>query len=110
MVKDPSEYRWSSYQCNALGKKSDLLTPHERYLALGENDLARQINYKCLFNVHVEDKVLDDIRRCAQSGLAIVEIHGLKNKSSNLRVCEYLPGKGEGQKAISHFSKPNILL
>ena len=71
MVKDPSDYRWSSYQCNALGKKSDLLTPHERYLALGENDLARQINYKCLFNVPVEDNILDDIRRCAQSGLAI---------------------------------------
>jgi len=28
---DRADYGWSSYQCNALGKKSELLAPHERY-------------------------------------------------------------------------------
>jgi putative transposase len=27
MVDEPADYFWSSYQCNALGKKSGLLTP-----------------------------------------------------------------------------------
>jgi putative transposase len=31
MVDEPADYFWSSYQCNALGKKSDLLTPHSIY-------------------------------------------------------------------------------
>ncbi len=35
MVEDPSEYVWSSYQINALGKESDLCTPHPEYLRLG---------------------------------------------------------------------------
>ena len=71
MVTDPADYSWSSYQCNALGKKSELLTPHERYLALGESDEARQMNYRCLFDAHVDDALLEDIRRCVHSGLAI---------------------------------------
>ena len=36
MVGDPSEYPWSSYQINALGKKSDLCTPHGLYLSLAD--------------------------------------------------------------------------
>ncbi len=35
MVEDPSEYVSSSYQINALGKESDLCTPHPEYLRLG---------------------------------------------------------------------------
>ena len=35
MVTDPCEYRWSSYQINALGKVSNLCTPHPEYLELG---------------------------------------------------------------------------
>ena len=34
MVEDPGEYVWSSYQINALGKESDLCTPHSEYLRL----------------------------------------------------------------------------
>jgi putative transposase len=32
MVTDPADYSWSSYQCNALGKKSSMLTEHPLYL------------------------------------------------------------------------------
>ncbi len=31
MVDEPSEYVWSSYQINALGKISSLCTPHPLY-------------------------------------------------------------------------------
>ena len=34
MMEDPGEYVWSSYQINALGKESDLCTPHSEYLRL----------------------------------------------------------------------------
>jgi putative transposase len=42
MVSDPAKYKWSSYQCNALGKQSDLLTPHDEYLKLSKNVEERQ--------------------------------------------------------------------
>jgi putative transposase len=35
MVAQPSEYVWSSYQINTLGKVSNLCTPHCLYTALG---------------------------------------------------------------------------
>ena len=54
MVTDPGEYRWSGYQINALGKVSNLCTPHPEYLALG---LERRKNYRALF-IHRVDREL----------------------------------------------------
>ncbi|WP_281558489.1 transposase [Thalassomonas sp. RHCl1] len=71
MVADPGEYRWSSYQCNGLGKKSDLLSAHGLYLALGTTNKERQTNYRELFKYHVEGKLLDDIRQASNKGLAL---------------------------------------
>jgi putative transposase len=71
MVNDPSEYKWSSYPCNAQGKDSDLLTPHACYLALGKNAKARQKSYRAFFDATAEDGLLDDIRHCVNAGLAI---------------------------------------
>lgn len=71
MVSDPADYTWSSYQCNALGKKSDLLTAHEIYLALGPDEASRQSRYRDLFRSHVDDVLLTKIRYCVQRGLAI---------------------------------------
>jgi putative transposase len=62
MMDDPSEYAWSSYQINALGKISDLCTPHPEYLRLGETQNERMENYRALFSCHVEGDLLEDIR------------------------------------------------
>jgi len=35
MVQHPAKYRWSSFNFNALGETSDLLVPHDCWLALG---------------------------------------------------------------------------
>ena len=51
MVTDPGEYRWSSYQINALGKVSNLCTPHPEYLALGLRK-----NYHALFVHRVDER------------------------------------------------------
>lgn len=49
MVSHTSEYPWSSYQGNALGKRIELLTPHNIYYQLGKSDAERQGAYRGLF-------------------------------------------------------------
>lgn len=71
MVKDPADYVWSSYQCNGLGRKSRLLTPHDLYIALDSNPLVRQALYRSLFQSHVEGALLEDIRNAANKGLVL---------------------------------------
>ena len=71
MVAEPSEYVWSSYQINALGKVSNLCTPHCLYTALGINDTERRATYRSLFTSHVEGELLKDIRAATKSGMAL---------------------------------------
>jgi len=46
MVGDPSQYPWSSYQINALGKKPDLCTPYGLYLSLAKDTPDLQEAYR----------------------------------------------------------------
>ena len=71
LVVDPGEYRWSSYQVNALGKTSDLCTPHSEYLALGSGAVERQSNYRSLFLFQVDGNLLEEIRSNTNKGMAI---------------------------------------
>ena len=54
LVKNPSDYPWSSFSHNALGIQNPLIHPHELYLTLGKADLGRQKAYQ---------KVLEDCSR-----------------------------------------------
>ncbi|HIC46590.1 transposase [Methylophaga sp.] len=71
MVNDPSEYSWSSYQCNALGARSDLLTPHDCYVSLGSTEEERCKAYRNMFRYHVDGALLEDIRMATHKGLAL---------------------------------------
>jgi putative transposase len=71
MVKDPADYSWSSYQINALGKKTLLLTPHQLYQSLAETPEQRQIAYRHQFTEAIEGKLLNDIRQSANKGLVL---------------------------------------
>jgi putative transposase len=71
MVKDPADYIWSSYQCNGLGKQSDLCRPHLQYLSLSSDNEERYRVYRDLFTCHVDDELIDDIRKSLNSGLAL---------------------------------------
>ncbi len=71
MVKQPSDYVWSSYRINALGKPSELCTPHTVYLALGKDTNERQANYRDLFKHQVEGKLLQDIRLAINKNMAL---------------------------------------
>lgn len=71
MVDEPSQYKWSSYQCNALGRESPLLTPHLLYNRLGSNAFERQESYRNLFKVHVSESLVTELRQATNSGLAL---------------------------------------
>ena len=71
LVEDPANYKWSSYQINALGKTSNLCTPHPIYMEMGGNAIERQDNYRELFKQHVDGKLLEDIRQATNKGMVI---------------------------------------
>ena len=50
MVKNPADYRWSSFSRNALSSPDDLVTDHQLYKALGKTVGQRCSGYKSLFD------------------------------------------------------------
>jgi len=62
MVAHASEYPWSSYQGNALGKPIQLLTPHLLYRRLGKTAEERQTAYRALFRGRMAERDLAVIR------------------------------------------------
>lgn len=68
IVADPADYPWSSFRCNALGRYSRLIVPHELYLSLGRTPALRMATYRELFNVALEPENLHAIRRAIKSG------------------------------------------
>ena len=75
MVGDPADYRWPSYQINALGKESELATPHPVYLSIGRSKADRLKNYRELFDSQIEGGLLLDIRYALNSGLILGTEH-----------------------------------
>lgn len=86
MVEAPDQYSWSSYPVNALGKESDLCTPHSQYFALGNSEKTRQANYRGLFQELLEEPLIEEIRQMTNKSLAIgserfkLEIEKLTNR------------------------------
>ena len=62
MVNHPSEYLWSSYDYNALGKQDPLVTPHLQYKHLGSTNEERQSEYRQLFRSKIAEVTLSEIR------------------------------------------------
>ncbi|MGH1372862.1 MAG: transposase [Cellvibrionaceae bacterium] len=62
MVAHASEYPWSSYRGNAMGKPVQLLTPHALYQKLGGSDKDRQSAYRALFRGRMAECDLTTIR------------------------------------------------
>ncbi|OGT02397.1 MAG: transposase [Gallionellales bacterium RBG_16_57_15] len=71
MVRDPGEYRWSSYRCHGLGTSNELITDHPLYTALGPDEAERRLAYRALFRAHLEEEALDEIRKAANQGLPL---------------------------------------
>jgi len=62
MVIHPSEYPWSSFRRNALGIPTELITSHQCYQNLGKDFKARHMNYHSLFNNHISEYTVQEIR------------------------------------------------
>jgi putative transposase len=62
MVEHAADYPWSSYQHNGMGKPIKLITPHILYQQLGQEPQDRQANYRALFDAHMPQRTLDEIR------------------------------------------------
>ncbi|MEJ2310644.1 MAG: transposase [Gammaproteobacteria bacterium] len=62
MVQLPGEYPWSSYRCNATGEVDSLIVPHDLYLRLGNTRESRCEQYRALFQAHIHDATLEEIR------------------------------------------------
>jgi putative transposase len=71
LVTNPGRYRWSSYRANALGIANPLVTPHERYDALGADASHRQLAYRALVCAVIPDVTLDEIRSATNTGWAL---------------------------------------
>ncbi len=68
MVKEPGNYRWSSYSHNALGVNNALITPHEEYLSLGKTYSDRQEAYVKLCATLLSSMDLNHIREMTNKG------------------------------------------
>jgi len=71
MVADPADYKWSSYQINALDKRSSLCRPHDLYTALGSDDKKRKSAYRDLFADILSHGLIDNIRKCSNKELVL---------------------------------------
>jgi putative transposase len=68
MVSKPSEYRWSSYQTNALGDPGSLIRPHSVWMTLGRCTKERHLNYRRLFSESVD---VERFRTASLKGLPV---------------------------------------
>ena len=68
MVKQPSDYRWSSYAHNALGKSEELISAHQEYLKLGNSDKQRANAYRALFKQNLCSQTVQLITETALKG------------------------------------------
>lgn len=71
MVEHPPDYRWSSHRANAEGLESDLVCPHEHYLALGTSSFQRQEAYKALFLADTDEETSRQIRDATNGNYAL---------------------------------------
>jgi putative transposase len=71
MVKEPKEYKWSSYHHNALGFMSQLCTPHDIYLQLGDTFIKRMHAYRALFKGGLPQSLINEISLSANKELVL---------------------------------------
>jgi putative transposase len=74
MVEHASKYTWSSYQSNAVGKAIKLITPHNLYVKLGKTPSQRQARYRALFDGHMPQHTLDEIRSATNKAWVLGDV------------------------------------
>lgn len=81
----PGDYAWSSYPCNALGHRDNLVSHHALYLALGVLPEQRSSAYRELFGSALAGDVVARIREDTHRGWAIGDDHFCGSVEANSR-------------------------
>jgi putative transposase len=92
LVKSPGDYKWSSYETNALGVENELLTPHAEYLRLGRAVRERCESYRNLF---ANEETVAKIREATNGNFVLGCEAFVKNLSTvlGMRVSRGRPGR-----------------
>ncbi len=104
MVKDPSEYSWSSYRFNALGEKNELITPHATYQTLGKNPKGCRLSYQALFLRHIPEAVIGEIRAATNKAWVLGDDR-FKAKVERLIARQVRPKSRGGDRRSELFKK-----
>ncbi len=104
MVKHPSEYPWSSYARNALGKADGLILAHDEYLRLGKTDEDRQAAYRQLFKYHASDASLAEIREMTNKAWVLGSEH-FKQRIQQQMERRVAPATRGGDRKSEQFRK-----
>ena len=68
LVSKPTDYRWSSYAHNALGKFDEMITAHKQYQQLGDDDKSRVKAYRALFKQKLGAEMVQQITDATLKG------------------------------------------
>ncbi|MFT5659347.1 MAG: putative transposase [Gammaproteobacteria bacterium] len=71
LVKNPKDYKWSSYSHNALAREDDTLTEHRVYKQLGSTDKERSKAYRDMFKTRISDDEIETITNATNKGWAL---------------------------------------
>ena len=71
MVQHPRDYPWSSHGENAGGAINGFINPHPAYMALAADGAARGHAYAALFELPLEQSVIDEIRKATRGGYVV---------------------------------------
>jgi putative transposase len=87
LAAHPSEYAWSSHAANAAGVKSDVITPHELYMAISEDADERRREYRAMFGSDLSEDELRAIRESVSGGFALAGavLHGRIESHTGMR-------------------------
>jgi putative transposase len=105
IVPHPSRFAWSSYLANALGVDDALVTPHERYLALGRSPGSRRAAYRALFRGSLEAPALTAIRDATNHAWALGDDRYRRKVSESGRRAAPLP---PGCRALASRQRPSM--
>ncbi len=108
MVNHPSEYPWSSYHYNALGKENTLLTPHLLYKRLANTSEERQKCYRELFRAHISERTLIEIREATNKAW-VLGSDRFKNKIEKLTLRQAKPKIRGGDRKSTEFKKSTTI-
>lgn len=101
IVRDPGEYRWSSYAHHAGQRVDPLVSDHARYLALGRTVAQRHAAYRDLFGEHIDPWAISTIRETTNQCL-VLGTEEFKDQIEQALSRRVRPGKaGRPRKEIS---------